>query len=1158
MKQSSIIILLTVLMSTVSTKAFAHDIAVENADGVTIYYNWVNSNELAVSFKGGSFQSANSYSGVVVIPESVEHEGKTYKVTEIGRAAFYSCQNLTSVTLPQTLTTIGDNAFYYCIKLSSITIPKSVSTVRANAFNACNGLTSVHISDLTAWCKIEWYIDQTEGNNRASNPLSYAHHLFLNGKEIKELIIPDGVTSIAHAFEGCSGLTSVTIPSTVTSIGVESFLFCSGLTSVSIPNSVTTIDARSFYGCSSLTSIKIPNTVTYIREGAFQNCSNLISITIPNSVTYVGKDAFKETAWYNNQNGLVYIGPIAYKYKGTMPENTEIVIREGTTRIGEGAFSGCSGLKSIQIPKSVTNMEEKSFSGCSGLTSVYISDLAAWCNIIFRPHDVGGFDYCSSNPLSFAQHLYLNGKEITDMIIPEGVATIKSWAFYSFSGLTSVRIPNSVTEIGFRAFERCSNIISIDIPSSVTSIGKDAFAGTPWFENYKGLMYLGSMAYKYKGEMPENTEIVIREGTTEISSNAFQDCIGLVSVTIPASVTEIGSGAFFGCSNLTSVHISDLTAWCNAKWNFSPFSTAYHLYLNGDEITNLIIPDGITSIKDGAFDGCCGLKTVTIPNGVTSIGNSVFSGCSDMNSIIIPKSVTKIGASVFSGCSNLTFVTIPKGVSSIDKVFQDCIGLTTVNLSEGLTSIGFQAFMNCSNLKSVILPNSVTSIEHHAFSGCSSLTSIKIPKGVTSIGNNAFQNCTSLTSVEIPNSVISIEGEAFWNCSSLMSLTIPQSVTSIGWHVVEGCAILKYIAFTSDKITDYQGIGNTKGQFIIPQSVYDKGIPNNITKFATYSSIPVYVEVKSIGAVSAILNLYPIDKDGNIDEENMTTVTSVGHKPGEQLGWKLNDENYGILSDKTNETISLAVQEPKALSTIKARLLATTEEADDFAHYGFEWRQQDAPEGRPSNNVSAPLYNGHIVGTLNNLNPDKDYKYRPFYKADDGTMFYGDWMWLYTGDANVTFEPEVYTKDAADITKVSALLAGVWFEGTDNIEEKGFEYWTVSGSKTRVAGNDVKKVAVTSNAMTMTLEGLKSGATYGFRSYAKTASGTTYGEEKTFKTILIGDVDGDGGLTKDDADAIAKHIMGQTPTGFIKKMADMNEDGKINAVDIVMLINIIK
>ena len=1154
MKQSSIIVLLTMLMSIASTKASAHDIAVENADGVTIYYNWINSNQLAVSFKGGSFQSANSYSGAVVIPESVEYEGKTYKVTEIGKAAFYSCQNITSVTLPQTLTTIGDNAFYYCIKLSSIAIPKSVSTVRANAFNACNGLTSVHISDLTAWCKIKWYIDQTEGNYHASNPLYYAHHLFLNGKEIKELTIPNGVTSIAHTFRGCSGLTSVTFPSTVKSIGDEAFLGCSGLTSVSIPNSVESIDARSFYGCSNLTSITIPNSVTYIGGGSFQNCSNLASITIPNSVEYIGKEAFKGTAWYNNQpDGIVYAGTLLYQYKGTMPSNTDIVVNEGTTRICYGAFYGCNGMRSISIPKSVNAISDYAFFRCNGLTSVHISDITAWCAIYFDFDD----NTCYSNPLSYAKHLYLDGKEITDLVIPEGVTTIKDFAFKGCIGLTSVKIPISVIKIGTYAFYQCSCLASVDIPVSVTSFGFNAFVGTSWFDNYEGLFYLGPIAYKYKGNMADNTEIVIREGTTEIYDNAFKDCTGLVSVKIPTSVTKIDRYAFKNCNNLTSVHISDLKAWCNTEWGWDIFSCGHHIFLNGEEIIDLTIPDGVTSIGDRTFSFCSGLTSVTIPNGVISIGQSAFENCSGLTSITIPESVTTINGSVFSGCSSLASVTIPKNIISIYSVFRDCTGLTTVILPDGLRAIGDYAFQNCPNLASINIPNKVTAIGCYAFENCISLTSIKIPDGVTSIESFAFRGCTGLTSVKLPNNLTSIKSWAFYGCSSLLYMTIPSNVTNIE-SAFGGCNNLKYIAFTSDKFTDYKNLGNISCQVIIPQTINDNGIPENITNYITYSNIPMYKVVKTKGATSAVINLYPINKDGEIDEDNMATITTCGYTPGQQLSWKLDDENYGILSDRTNESLTLTVQEPKALSTVKARILATTEEADDFEHYGFEWRQYDAPEGRPSNKVSAPLYNGRIVGTLNNLNPDKDYKYRPYYKSNDGTMFYGEWMWLYTGDANVVFEPEVYTKDAADITKVSALLAGLWIEGTEDFEEKGFEYWPLSGSNTRAAGGDVQTVVVSGNKMTATIEGLKPGATYVFRAYAKTVSDTTYGEEKTLKTILIGDVDGDGELTYADVNAIADHILGKNPENFNMKMADANEDGYVNIADIVKVISIIK
>jgi hypothetical protein len=306
--------------------------------------------------------------------------------------------------------------------------------------------------------------------------------------------------------------------------------------------------------------------------------------------------------------------------------------------------------------------------------------------------------------------------------------------------------------------------------------------------------------------------------------------------------------------------------------------------------------------------------------------------------------------------------------------------------------------------------------------------------------------------------------------------------------------------------------------------------------------------------------LYPVDEEKG--EKDSYIVTTLGLTPGKNdnyLTWRLDEENYGIVSEKVKETLTLEVMAAKPLSTVKARLLAIADEADDVEHYGFEWRQYDAPEGRPSNKVSAPLYNGRIVGTLNNLNPDKDYKYRPFYKSDSGELYYGEWMWLYTGDADIYFEPEVYTKDAADITKVSALLVGVWFEGTDDIEEKGFEYWTVSNNKTRTAGSDAKKVIVSSNSnmMTTTLEGLTAGATYGYRSYARTASGTTYGEEKTFRTILVGDVNSDGVLDEKDLKDLADYIMGKTPKGFNKKEADLNNDNKVNAADIVKLVDLL-
>ena len=257
-----------------------------------------------------------------------------------------------------------------------------------------------------------------------------------------------------NAFYKCSGLTSITIPNSVTSIGNEAFSSCSGLTSISIPNSVTSIGERAFEGCSGLTSFTIPNSVTYIGQASFYNCYKLTSIIIPNGVTSIGKYAFEGCS------GL-----------------TSITIPNSVTSIGELAFEGCSGLTSITIPNSVTNIEHKVFSGCRSLTSITLPNsvtsigYSAFENCfaltsITIPSSVtwiGGyaFDGCSS---------------LTSITLPNSVTSISEYAFRYCSGLTSITIPNSVTSIEERAFEGCTGLASITLPNRVTYIGGQAFA----------------------------------------------------------------------------------------------------------------------------------------------------------------------------------------------------------------------------------------------------------------------------------------------------------------------------------------------------------------------------------------------------------------------------------------------------------------------------------------------------------------------------------------------------------------------------------------------------------------------------------------------------------------------------------------------------------
>ncbi len=466
--------------------------------------------------------------------------------------------------------------------------------------------------------------------------------------------------------------------------------------------------------------IIIENGVTSIGDNAFTSCYNLTSVTIPNSVT----------------------------------------------SIGSSAFQNCSNLTFLSIGNSVTSIEKGAFNGCSDLKSVNITNLKSWCEISFEDR--------YANPLGYAKHLYLNEKEVEELVIPNGITEIGDYAFWGCEGLTKVIIPNSVTSIGRGAFNDCSGLTSVTIPNSVTSIGDWAFAFC------SGL-----------------TSVTISNSVTSIGDNAFNRCLGLSSINIPNSVTSIGDSAFNGCTSLKSVHITDLKSWCEISFGFlssNPLIYANHLYLNGKEVENLVIPNGITEIRGEAFSGCKGLTSVTIPNSVTNIGSEAFSGCSGLSSITIPNSVTSIGVGAFSECYHLTSITIPNSVTSIGKgTFSLCLGLTSITIPNSVTSIGNEAFYGCSRLTSITIPNSVTSIGSSAFQGCSGLTSVTIPNSVTSIENSAFSGCTGLTSITIPNSVTAIESYAFKNCSALTNITISNSVTSIGKETFKFCSGLTSI-----------------------------------------------------------------------------------------------------------------------------------------------------------------------------------------------------------------------------------------------------------------------------------------------------------------------------------------------------------------------------
>ena len=641
--------------------------------------------------------------------------------------------------------------------------------------------------------------------------------------DITTVELENGVTSIGNnAFAYCSSLTGVTIPAGVTSIGNYAFIFCSELADVVIPASVASIGTGAFSNCGSLTGVTIPDGVTSIRERTFTHCGSLRDVALPAGVTSIGSDAFSYCGSLMDISlpaGVTSVGSYAFSNCSSL---TGIEIPDGVTSIENRTFYECRGLKSLTIGAGVRHYGEYAFYGCGSLATVNISSAESWLSAEFD-------DTSYSNPLYgyFTGELCIirDGSMISEVEIPEGLTSVRAYAFRNCKSLSGVTIPDSVTDIGAYAFSGCENLTEVTIPDNVTSIGSSAFDGCSGLKGVTlgdgvtdigyytfngcrgltgivlpdGLTSIGSHAFSRCSGL---TEITIPDNVTSIGEYAFYDCSGLKSVTIGDSVTSFGGSAFYYCSGIETVNITSVEAWLSASFASSgsdPSSYADELRIirNGEPVTDVVIPQGITSIRAGAFRNCISLSSVTIPAGVTGIGDEAFLN-TGVSAVRIEGSDVAFGADVFKNCadpvlycragSNVISYAKENGFSYVidgscgpdaswslfplenDKYrleiagsgsmdsftsgssvpWKDyAAGITEADIAEGITSIGSYAFSGCSALTEIEIPDSVTTIGYYAFRGCVSLADVTIGEGAVNFGNYAFYNCSGLRVVSI-------------------------------------------------------------------------------------------------------------------------------------------------------------------------------------------------------------------------------------------------------------------------------------------------------------------------------------------------------------------------------------------------------------------------
>ena len=769
-----------------------------------------------------------------------------------------------------------------------------------------------------------------------------------------------GMSAMAHDFSAVYNgktiyynITSSTSPRTVAvTYQGTSYTSATYSGSVEIPAivtyggnsySVTGITDRAFYGCSSLTSVIIPASVTLIEVEAFANCTGLQDVTvhwslpmyIPTNVfqgvsisavrlmipsgrssSYLSANVWKEfnieelgafeaihngkTIYYNITSNIAprtvavtFRGATSYEYVDEYTGDIEIpaTVNYGgntysVTSIKEAAFYNCPSLKSVIIGNSVTSIGSSAFGDCTSLNSVIIGNSVKTIGTI-------AFNTCSS---------------LKSITIPNSVVFIEEEVFMDCTSLSSVTIGNSVETIGSNTFARCTSLASVNVDIA-----------NPNYSSDNGVLFNKDKTNIILCPMAKTGAYIIPSSVTSIGRRTFFGCASLTSITIPSSVKTIGNEAFIGCTSLKSV----------------------------------TIPSSVMGIGNSTFHSCTSLESVTIPSSINAIGNSTFQSCTSLKSVNIPSSVTSIGSSAFMECTSLTSIDIPSSVTSIESnTFAGCTSLESINIPSLVTSIESYAFQGCTSLKSIDIPSSVSSISEAAFAYCTGLQEVTvhwttpltiiayyvgifedvntlsvrliIPSGtsaaysvadvwknfkieelitfsaenkgktiyyritsattvavtfrgkslfeyadeyegdieipetvthdgktytVTGIGKDAFAACNKLNSVIIPNSVETIGGSAFANCFKLSSVTIGNSVKTIGSSCFMNCTSLISI----DIPNSVETIGNSA--FYECTSLASIDIPNSVETIeynafsycSKLSSVTIGNSVKSIG-----------------------------------------------------------------------------------------------------------------------------------------------------------------------------------------------------------------------------------------------------------------------------------------------------------------------
>ena len=640
--------------------------------------------------------------------KSVEFKGK---VTSIGTYFFSGCTSLEEFVVPETVTVLGSATiaatgystgtgfvFEKCTNLKSVTLPKNLTVIPNGTFKGCSSLTSLELPEKLKAIGIS---------------------AFENCEKINHLVIGKGVmlgngtapTSTNGVFKNCSSLSDLKFEGTLGYVGREMFYGCTSLKSFTVKG-YTGIGQNAFMG-SGIESIIIPNTVKQIYDGAFMNCEGLTSVSIPSSVTSIGTRVFTGCTkltqidvdpannnfylegeygmLFNSSNKLIccpyYVegevvlndGETFDKYAFESCENiTKIVIGSGVTTIPQYAFVNCKNLETVVLPDTVTTIDNYAFSDCESLKNIVIPQSVV---------KIGNY--------AFKNCVSLTSIDISSIAAAEKAANFGTYMFYGCTSLKDVTFPVGVTSIPTSTFYGCTSLESIVIPEGVTVINTNTFFNC---ESLKS--------------------VVLPSTLVTIGSKAFANCTSLVSIDIPDSVATM-NGAFMGCENLTDMNISDTNQNFRKDEKGIVYDKENKIVFCPSSVSGKLVIEKGVGLAVYAFDSCNKITEIVLPEDLVEIPEGAFRNCSSLTKLVIPEKVLTVGMLAFSGCTSLESIVIPDNVTTLStNAFLNCESLTSITFGKGLTALTATCFKGCTSLKEITLPETIITVAATTFADC--------------------------------------------------------------------------------------------------------------------------------------------------------------------------------------------------------------------------------------------------------------------------------------------------------------------------------------------------------------------------------------------------------------------------------------------------------